>query len=107
MRKTFLAGMIILMAISFGNSYALTSEEVLQLKKAGVSEKTIQLMLKQEADRQAADAYDKIGTREVTDSHGNTAVIYSTGGASEDRDEQQKVDNAWKMLQNMKIEKKN
>ena len=87
-------------------SYALTPEQVIQLKKAGVSEKTIQFMLKQEADARETGAFSQIGTREITDSQGNTTVIYSTGDSSIDRQEQEKVENAWKMLQNMFIEKK-
>jgi hypothetical protein len=105
MRQIVVLTVLVVMAFALTDSYALTTEQVIQLKKAGVSEKTIQLMLKQEADQRAADAYSKIGTREVTDSKGNTTVIYSTGDATVDREEQQKVDNAWKMLQNIKIEK--
>ncbi len=106
MRKILFLNMLALVVFPLSNAHALTPEQVIQLKKAGVSEKTIQLMIKQEADQRVSDAYNSIGTREVTDSQGNTTVIYSTGSGSVDREEQQKVDNAWKMLQNMKIEKK-
>ncbi len=85
-------------------SYALTPEQVLKLKKAGVSDQTIQLMLKQESEAQTRNPSDQFGTREVKDKEGNTTVIYSTGGSSVDQEEKEKTDRAWKMLENMIID---
>ncbi|MBN1545638.1 MAG: hypothetical protein JW902_03160 [Syntrophaceae bacterium] len=88
-------------------SYALTPEQVLQLKKAGVEEKTIQLMIEQEIAAGASDPYEKMGTREIKDQDGNTIVIYSTGhpsGGNPNQEEQEKVDRAWEMLRNIIID---
>ena len=88
-------------------SYALTPEQVLQLQKAGVEEKTIQLMIEQEIAAGASDPYEKMGTREIKDQDGNTVVIYSTGrpsGGNSDQDEQEKVNRAWEMLRNIIID---
>ncbi|HNS54576.1 MAG TPA: hypothetical protein PKH25_07360, partial [Syntrophales bacterium] len=49
---------------------------------------------------------DRIGTREVRDAEGNTSVIHSTGAPAADGQsvsEQEKVDRAWKMLQNQNV----
>ena len=90
-------------------AHALSPEQVIQLKKAGVDDKTIQLMIQQEIAAGQADPYDKMGTREVKDQNGNSVIIYSTGrpnGGSLRQEEQEKVDQAWEMLRNMTIEVK-
>lgn len=90
-----------------GNSHSLTPEQVIQLKKAGVEDKTIQLMISQEIAKENRDPYDTMGTKEIKDANGNAVIIYSTGrphGGTLDREEQEKVDRAWEMLQNMTIE---
>ena len=86
---------------------ALTPEQVIALKKAGVAEETIRLMIQQEKEARQASPHDTIGRREISDDQGNAVIIYSTGrGASRnhDREEREKVDKAWKMLQNMVID---
>lgn len=87
------------------NNFALTPQQIIELKKAGVSDETIQLMIKQE---EAKDPYATIGTREVKDKDGNTVIIYTTGGDTSDADEEEKknVERAWKMLNNMSLIKK-
>ena len=90
-------------------SHALTPEQVIQLKKAGVGDKTIQLMISQEIARENRDPYETMGTKEIKDADGETVIIYSTGrphGGTLDREEQEKLDRAWEMLQNMTIEMK-
>lgn len=90
-------------------SSALTPEQVVQLKKAGVEEKTIQLMIEQEIAAENRNSYDTLGTKEVKDASGNSIIIYSTGrptGGNLDREEQEKLDRAWEMLQNITIETK-
>lgn len=92
-----------------GLSHSLTPEQVIQLKKAGVEDKTIQLMISQEITKENRNPYDTMGTKEIKDANGNSVVIYSTGrhdGGDLDREEQEKVDRAWEMLQNMTIETK-
>jgi hypothetical protein len=104
MKKTIkfaCAAMIVLLHASW--AYALTTDEVIKLKKAGVSEKTIQTMIEQERAGGQTKPSDQIGVREVKDAEGNTSVIYSTGAPTaptQNQSEQQKVEEAWKMLQN-------
>jgi len=79
---------------------ALTADEVAQLKKNGVSDRTIELMLeKEKADQQRAESEPRI-TRT------NEAVTYSTGKLSStplSEQEQRDLDRAWKMLENMEL----
>lgn len=85
---------------------ALTPEQVVALKKAGVDEGTIRLMIQQE-NTARANPDDTMGRREVRDDQGNAVIIYSTGRSSwekKDEQERKKVDNSWKMLQNMIID---
>jgi hypothetical protein len=95
----------IAMIISLGVAWApaLTTEEVIKLKKAGVSDETIRTMIEQERAAKERNPADQIGVREVKDAEGNTSVIYSTGAPpapTQGGSEQQKVEEAWKMLQN-------
>ena len=99
-------GLIGLMGIWPAAIFALSPEQVIALKKAGVSDETIRLMIQQE-DRSQKNPDDAMGRREVKDSQGNTIIIYSTGRSSaseKNEEEKRKVENAWKMLQNMTIE---
>jgi hypothetical protein len=85
--------------------FALTPQQVIDLKKAGVSDQTIQIMIRQE---EVKDPYATIGTREVQDKDGNTVIIYTTGaGTSSTTDDEEKknVDRAWQMLNNIIIKK--
>jgi hypothetical protein len=100
----FMAGLLCLFPVG---SYALTPEQAIQLKKAGVEEKTIQLMIAQEIAAENRDPYDTLGTKEIRDPSGNSVIIYSTGRPSDggiDREEQEKLDRAWEMLQNIMID---
>ena len=84
---------------------ALTPDQVLALRKAGVSDRTIQLMIEQEREAKL-NPYDTMGTKEITDSDGNRAVIYSTGKSDRtwEASEKEKVDKAWQMLQGIIID---
>jgi len=80
---------------------ALTADEVLQLKKNGVSDRTIELMLQKEIeDRKRAESEPRIiDTKEAT--------TYSTGKPSATpltEQEQRDLDRAWKMLEGMEVE---
>jgi hypothetical protein len=66
-------------------SYALTQQQVIQLKQAGVSDKTIQMMIQQEEN--AKDPYATMGTKEIKDKDGNTVIIYTTGKSANIDDE--------------------
>ena len=101
------AAFFILLSNFLNYGYALTPDQVIQLRKAGVSDETIQMMLKQERDAKEANPYDQIGVREIKDKEGNSITIYSTGrstkaGAGDP--EEENVDKAWKMLQHMIID---
>jgi hypothetical protein len=103
--KIAFAMMIIVLSVSW--AHALTPEQVIQLKKAGVSEETIRIMLEQERAAKERNPYDQIGVREIKDSEGNTSVIYSTGAPTalaQGDPEREKVEKAWKMLQNTIID---
>jgi len=88
-----------------GGASALTADEVIRLKKAGVSDETIRLMIEQEQAGRPNPS-DRIGTREVRDDAGNPSVIHSTGAPAaggQNLSAQEKVDRAWKMLQNQNV----
>ena len=86
------------------SSFALTPQQVIDLKKAGVSDQTIQMMLKQEET--AKNNTDTIGVKEIKDKEGSTVIIYTTGGYAPDNEEKQNVERAWEMLRNMTIKQR-
>jgi hypothetical protein len=106
----FLTATFFILLSNFLNySYALTPDQIIQLRKAGVSDETIQMMLQQERDAKEANPYDQIGVREIKDKEGNSVTIYSTGRSTKagtGDPEKENVDKAWKMLQNMIIDKR-
>jgi hypothetical protein len=108
MRKSIflLTGALAVLLWPFSTS-ALTPEQVIELKKEGVSETTIQRMIEQQ--KMEKDPYATMGVKEVKDKDGNTVIIHSTGentsGATDD-EEAAKVEKAWEMLQNMTIKHK-
>jgi hypothetical protein len=94
---------LLLLALSVSWAYALTTDEVVKLKKAGVSDETIRIMIEQERAGKQQNPADQMGTREIKDAEGNSSVIYSTGAPTaptQNESEQEKVREAWKMLQN-------
>jgi hypothetical protein len=107
MKRLKITGFVlVLIALSCTWVYALTTEEVIKLKKAGVSDETIRLMIEQERAGGQPNPSDQIGVREVKDAEGNTSVIYSTGAPTaptQGGSEQEKVEKAWKMLQNQNM----
>jgi flagellar basal body-associated protein FliL len=100
----------IVLLIPLNYSYALTPEQIVRLKEAGVEDKTIQLMIQQEREVQAREREEVVdlpGTREIKDGTGSSAVIYSTGKSRGDEagdSEKEKAEKAWKMLQHMVID---
>jgi oligoendopeptidase F len=91
-------------------SFSLTVEEVIKLKKAGVSDETIQLMIQQEMQREElSDPYKNIGVRKIKKPDGKSSTIYSTGEIEDRRDydeesEREKREKAWEMLNNIIID---
>lgn len=89
---------VVSIVLGVGWAWALTPDEVIKLKKAGVSDETIRLMI-----QQGNNPADQMGTREVKDADGNTSINYSTGAPPRQNSQQQQVDEAWKMLQNQNV----
>lgn len=107
MKKTMIVPAAFLCSLLWSFScFALTPDQVIKLKKAGVSDKTIQMMIKQEEDTK--DPTATMGIKEIKDNDGNTVVIYTNGRSqpsAADDEEAKKVDKAWDMLRNMTIKK--
>ena len=97
-RLSILAFSVLIVLLLAGSAVALTADEVVKLKKAGVSDETIRLMI-----QQGSNPADQMGTREVKDADGNTSINYSTGAPPRQNSQQQQVDEAWKMLQNQNV----
>ena len=94
---------IMIIALHASWAHSLTTDEVIKLKKAGVSDETIRIMIEQEKAGGQPNPSDQIGVREIKDAEGNSSVIHSTGAPSaptQGGSEQEKVEKAWKMLQN-------
>jgi hypothetical protein len=105
MKKILVSVFFLCTMLAAIDGFALTAQQVIDLKKAGVSDQTIQLMLKQEEGK---DPYANIGTREVQDKDGNTVIIYTTGdnkSSAADDEEKKNVERAWQMLNNIIIKK--
>lgn len=86
------------------NAWALTPEQVISLKNAGVSDQTIQLMIRQEQDAAAGSPDDSPGRKEITDNNGKAVIVYSTGrsrtGNNQSKEEKQ-TEKAWEMLRSL------
>lgn len=79
----------------------LTPDEIVYLKKNGVADETIQLMLRLEHAREK----DAAGSISLTDTP--NAKIYSTGPPTDtplSQQQQLNVERAWNMLENMQLE---
>ena len=91
-------------------SFSLTVDEVIKLKKAGVSDETIQLMIQHKMmSEKLSDPYKNIGVRKVKEPDGSSATVYSTGeikdrGDYEEESERGKREKAWDMLDNLVID---
>ena len=111
MKRLILAATTITLVFFLASSTcALTVEEVIQLKKEGVSDKTIQLMIEQEMQRESLSDPDRnMGVRKVEEPDGRGSTIYSTGTADNrqdqgDESEWEKRERAWEMLDNVIID---
>ena len=105
----FFSTVITLLIFMTSIAFALTVEEVIQLKKEGVSDETIQLMIQHEMQReQLSDPETEMGVRRVEEPDGRSATVYSTG-PSRNRDdcemsEREKRERAWDILDNVIID---
>jgi len=85
---------------------AMTTEEVLQLKENGISDRTIQLMIQSEIVKKE-QIKEPSCIKEIKTSDNKSEIIYSTGSSTiteTDAEEQKKMDNAWEMLKNLNLE---
>ena len=111
--KRYTVNLLFVMTIIFflpRVSFSLTTEEVIKLKKAGVSDETIQLMIQQEkTSKKADDPYKNTGVRKVTETDGRSTTVNSTG-ENDDREkydeesEREKREKSWDMLDNVIID---
>jgi hypothetical protein len=107
--KTIITAILIVTILACGwptALFALTTEEVLKLKKAGVSEETIRMMIQQEKDGKRPATDREMGRREVREGD-KVTVEYSTGrNTTSDNAEtqQQQIDRAWEMLRDLRID---
>jgi hypothetical protein len=87
-------------------AFTLTAAEILSLKKGGVGDETIQIMLQQEAAAKTSAKDTAMGRQEIRDSNGVVSIQYSTGSSKVVNitdTEQQKVDKAWEILRHLII----
>ena len=92
--------------LCISNAWALTPEQVIALKNAGVSDQTIQSMIRQEQDAAAGNRADFSARKEIKDADGKTVIIYSAGGPTGNNNakEEKQTEKAWEMLKNIMID---
>ncbi|HEX7534168.1 MAG TPA: hypothetical protein VF343_02850 [Syntrophales bacterium] len=107
MEDVLLALLFIFMNNFLNPCYALTPYQIVKVRKRGVRDKIIQMMLAHERDARQDNPSDQIGAREVKDKEGNVVKIYPAGRSTRESAgdaEEAKVEKAWKMSQNMIID---
>ena len=88
-------------------AFTMTAVEILSLKKEGVSDETIRIMLQQETAVKTPVKDTAMGRQEIQDNEGTVSIKYSTGSArvvNITDTEQQKADKAWEMLRHLIID---
>ena len=91
------------------DAFTLTAAEILSLKKEGVGDETIRIMLQQEAAVKTPISVKDtaMGRQEIRDNDGTVSVHYSTGSSNMvnlNNTEQQKVEKAWEMLRRLIVD---
>ena len=97
----FIVSVLLCLGAYAQKSAALTADEVLVLKKNGISDSTIQLMIQSEMEEK------KRAESSIRITDDKSAITYSTGKPSDtplSREERKNVDQAWEMLKNLSIE---
>ncbi|MHB9099378.1 MAG: hypothetical protein ACYC5X_16315 [Syntrophales bacterium] len=91
---------------TLGKSWALTPEQAISLKNAGVSDQTIQLMIRQEQEAVAGSPDDSPGRKEIIDKDGKAVIIYSTGRRTGNNrsNEEKQTEKAWEMLNSLIVD---
>jgi len=89
--------------------HALTSNEILRLKEAGVDDRTIQLLI--ELEKTQSERLMGLGIKEIErPDGGKDRIHYSITSPEEElriqEDERKKMEKAWEILRNIIIERK-
>ncbi len=96
-------------------AFALTIEEIMKLKKAGVSDETIQLLIKTEhEERERQRRYDParmVGSKEITLPDGRKQVIYYSvtdpvEAERQRKEEEEKLEKSWDVLKHLIIDQR-
>lgn len=107
MKEQFLSILIVFghMALWCIPCNALTPEQVVALKKAGVEDRTIQMMIRQEEAAKARGG-EGMGVVEIRDKDGRVTTVYSTGAPDTSLSEKDRanLDRAWDMLKHVIID---
>ncbi len=112
LRSAILCFIVLLWA---AGSLALSVDEIIKLKKAGVSDETIQTLIKAEnEERERQRRYDPartVGSKEITLPDGRRQIIYYsvTDPVEVERqrkEEQEKLDKSWDVLKNVIIDQR-
>ena len=87
--------------------HALTVDEIIKLKQAGVEDRTIQMLIEQEKLKQ--EGTDGLGVKETNRPDGGKDVTYSSVITSEEerkvhQEEQEKMEKAMEILKNIIID---
>lgn len=86
---------------------ALTVDEIIRLKNAGVSDETIQLLIRRESEeREKHDPSRIVGRKEITLPDGRRQIIYYSISDPEEvdrrrKEEKEKVEKSWDVLKNL------
>lgn len=89
--------------------FALTIDQIIKLKEAGVDDRTIQMLIEQE--KKGQEAKEGLGVKEVPRPEGGKdKIYYSTTTQEEDarvqQEEKQKLERAWEILRNIIIDER-
>ena len=100
-RLSFLLICFFLMVVPL---HALTVEEIIRLKEAGVEDRTIQLLIEKDKEK-------GLGTAEIERPEGGRDKIhYSTTSPEEEitrsQEEKEKMERSWEMLKNILIDQR-
>lgn len=96
-------------------AFALTIEEIIKLKKAGVSDETIQLLIKtghEERERQRRyDPARMVGSKEIILPDGRKQVIYYSvtdpvDAERQRKEEEEKLEKSWDVLKHLIIDQR-
>jgi hypothetical protein len=92
--------------LSTSYTWALTPDEVIRLKNAGVSDQTIELMIRQEQEVGKRRPEDAEVRKEIKDEDGKSVIRYSTGRPTGDTGgaADKQTEKAWEMLRTIIID---